>query len=271
MNERENNAFDSPFGIGSIIENSGKIIAVITLVVAALVTFTEVSLSAAFTESFTCQMIIMLLSSYLMYFSMEETGERRGVTSEAFVESLTRYEGLCRRVSACKIPALRDFLKRYCEEDRKYRQGLFLMRYGLSLSELSEYEGGAVIRGEALRVMKRAAKIRPVRLSPHALLNNESFKGKSELSSPEGQKLLSMLLRLVPTTVCTIFTVSVILTAKDGLSASSVIEGILKIAALPIIGFKGYAAGYKYARGAKRAYLDTKSRIIEEFITEEKL
>ena len=250
----------------TFVENSGKIIAAITLIVSALVTFTNVSFSAAFTESFTCQMLIMLLSSYLMYFSMEEAGERGGEATELYREAQRRYDERRSEVSASEIPRLRAFLKRYSEEDRKYRQQLLLLRFGLSEEDYERYKRGEAQTKRERRALRRVDRVRPVRLLPHTLLDGERRDGRSELSSPEGNKLLCMLLRLIPTTVCTVFTVSIMLTAKDELTASVIVEGILKICALPIIGFKGYSAGYKYTRGSKRAYLDTKSRIIEEFI-----
>ena len=259
---------DSDFGIGALIESSGKIIAAITLIVSALVTFTNISFSTALTESFTAEMLIMLLSSYLMYFSMEEEGERGGESTDIYKGSLTRYEGLCSRVYASDIPRLRDFLKGYSEEDSRYRRQICLMRYGSTPEEYERIKASKNPTRREGRILRRVERIRPVRLLPHSLLNNERVGRKSELSSPEGHKLLSMIMRLIPTTVCTVFTVSVMLTAKDGLTASVVIEGILKISALPIIGFKGYISGYKYARGVKRSYIDTKSRIIEQFISE---
>ncbi|MBQ7356094.1 MAG: hypothetical protein IJW66_01725 [Clostridia bacterium] len=270
MNESKRIDIEGDFGIGAILESGGKIIAVITLVVSALVTFTNVSFSAAFTESFTCQMLIMLLSSYLMYFSMEETGERSGEATDTYKSALARYEGLCSRVAASDIPRLRDFLKRYAEDDQKYRQGLCLMRYGKTMEDYEKMRFGEQQTREERKILRSVGRIKPVRLLPHSLLNNERGGRKSELSSPEGPKLIAMIMRLIPTTVCTVFTVSVMLTAKGELSAAVIIEGILKIAALPIIGFKGYIAGYKYARGMKRSYIDTKSRIIEEFISEKK-
>ena len=267
MDQNRRIDLEGDFGIGAFLENSGKVIAVITLVVSALVTFTNVSFSAAFTENFTCQMLIMLLSSYLMYFSMEDTGERAGEATDLYKNALSRYEQLCKKVSASEIPRLRDFLKGYSEQDCKYRRQICLMHYGSNSEEYERMKESESPSKRERQIMKYVERIKPVRLLPHSLLNNERSGKRSELSSPEGHKLFSMITRLIPTTVCTIFTVSVMLTAKDELSASVVIEGILKISALPIIGFKGYISGYKYARGLKRSYLDTKSRIIEEFIS----
>ena len=55
----------------------------------------------------------------------------------------------------------------------------------------------------------------------------------SELASPERKKLATSLRILLPSTACMIFTISVMLTAKDELSASVIIDGILKLSALP--------------------------------------
>ena len=63
-----------------------------------------------------------------------------------------------------------------------------------------------------------------------------------------------------------VFTVSVMLTTKDGMTVSSVIEGLLKLSALPIIGFRGMLDGYKFAKEEKSAWLETKARLLESFL-----
>ena len=45
-------------------------------------------------------------------------------------------------------------------------------------------------------------------------------------------------------------------------------EGIFKLSALPIIGFKGYGAGYSYSKDTKSAWIDTKARILEQFVAQ---
>ena len=65
-----------------------------------------------------------------------------------------------------------------------------------------------------------------------------------------------------------IFTASVILTAKADLSASVIIESLLKLSALPIIGFRAYVSGYNHAKDHESAWLETKTRILTAFINE---
>ena len=75
-----------------------------------------------------------------------------------------------------------------------------------------------------------------------------------------------MLLKMIPTTVCTLVTVSLVLKVKSDMNAAVIIDGILKLSSLPIIGFKGYAAGYNYARGTLRLWTETKSRLLDAFL-----
>ena len=55
-------------GYSSLITNAGKVVAVITMFVAVIVTFTNVAFYDIRSESFTTTLIVMLMSAYLMYF-----------------------------------------------------------------------------------------------------------------------------------------------------------------------------------------------------------
>ena len=63
-------------------------------------------------------------------------------------------------------------------------------------------------------------------------------------------------------------TVSVMLTAKEGLTGADVLNGILKLSALPMIGFKGYSQGYSYAKHTLTLWTETKANILEAFLQE---
>ncbi len=255
-------------GYASILANASKIIAVITLIVAALVTFTDITLSDFGSNGFSTGLAVMLIASYLIYFSLEEAGEQLGTESEEYKSALRCYAEAREKISPDSIGRLRDFCCRYAAEERDFRKRSYLGEQGYTLAEYEAYRGGAPCARRARRIFRRAEAIKSVRLTPSVLMCRERTKRKSELESPERTRLLGMLLRLLPSTLCTVFTVSVMLTAKDGLTAAAVIEGILKLSALPIIGFKGYSAGYEYVRGTKSAWLETKARLLEAFSAE---
>ena len=78
-----------------------------------------------------------------------------------------------------------------------------------------------------------------------------------------------MIMALLPTTVCMGITVSVILTMKEGVSAAAIIESILKLGTLPIVAFKGYTAGYAHVERSVIPWLNTKTKLLEAFLSEQ--
>ncbi len=253
-------------GYLALAGNAGRAVALITLVISALVLFTEISFCEFGSKSFTSTVCVMLLASYLMYFSMEDAGEKLGEDSEEYKSSRQNYTELTTRISGDDIFALREFCKSYSEEERAYRRASYLMRHGLSEEDCKRYKSGDMYSKRAKRVLKRAERIKAVSLSPAMLLSHERRHSKSELSNPEHTKLLHMLLKLVPTTLCMLLTVSVVLSAKESLNAAAVIDGLFKLSSLPVIGFRGYASGYSYTRHTLPSWLETKTRLLDAFL-----
>lgn len=254
-------------GYGYFANNAGKAIAVITVIIAALVTFTDVTFSAFGGQSFTTSLLVMLFSSYVIYFSLEKSGERLGEKSEEFRSALDRYLAVKAKISADDISALRDFCYEYSINEAEYRRKNYLAEAGLSTDEYERFKGGECLPGELRRRLRKCGRIKPYPLTPTLLLSKDGLLTASELKNPEAAKTFSLLLGLLPTTLSTFFTVSVMLTLKSSLTAETVIEGILKLSALPIIGFRGYSSGYFYVRGGKALWVETKARILEEFIS----
>lgn len=256
-------------GYSSVIANAGKVIAVITLAMAVLVTFTDVAFSDLTAESFTTTLAVMLMSAYLMYFSLEDAGEREGERSEEYESANERYLAARKRITPDKIDALRDFCLDYSARELEYRRLSYLGERGYSKNDLAAYKAGKPFPLRARRAFKRAERLRTVRLSPSVLLSRTHGITRSEIVDPRGKKIFGALTSLIPSTVCMIFTVSVILTAKEDMTLSTVIDGILKLSALPVIGLKGLLDGYGFAREDKANWLLTKARLLESFLNEQ--
>lgn len=246
--------------------NMGRIVAILTLVISALVLFTDIGFSDFGTEGFTSTLLVMLLSSYIIYFSMEESGEKLGEQTEEYKKAIEEFSRLKNELTGEKIVALREFCRRYSLEELEYRKESFLIQNGISKDDYERYKSGDRIRWRERRVMRLAEKIRPFNLTPKILLAGGARDGQSELSNPERTKLLGLLLKLLPTTLCMLVTISVMLSAKQDLDAAGVIEGIFKLSSLPIIGFRGYAAGYSYVKDKKIFWINTKSRLLDAFL-----
>ena len=253
-------------GMLTLAANVGKVTAAITLVVSALVLFTDVSFADFGAESFTSTLAVMLISSYLMYFSMSEAGERAGEACDEYKTASERCADLGRQISGERIANLRDFCKSYSDSELRYRRESLITSHGYTFEEYLVAKEGAECPKGARRVFKRAARLRAIPLTPKMLLSRHGSREKSELENPERSRVLAMILKLIPTTLCMTVTVSIMLTAKENMSVTTVIDGIFKLSSLPVIGVRGYAAGYFYARYTTPLWLDTKSRLLEAFI-----
>jgi hypothetical protein len=199
---------------------------------------------------------------------MSEAGERAGEESEEYKTSRERCSSISKGIGGDKIEALRDFCKKYSESELKYRRENLLNSLGYTEEEYANARRGGECTKAAKRVFGRAARLRAVSLTPKMLLSMQNSRSKSELENPEKSKLVSMILRLIPTTVCMTVTVSVVLTAKDNMNVTTVIDGLFKLASLPIIGLRGYASGYFYSRYTLPLWIDTKARLLDAFLKE---
>ena len=251
----------------AIIKNTGKIIAVITLIVATLLTFTDIALSSFESEEFTATLAVMLTASFLMYFSLEDAGEKLGFENEDFVKVKDEYESVRALIKGEDMPALREFCNHYTREELSFRQSCLLLELGYSEGEYKEFLSGKIQDSKSKRDFTRVKRLKPKSLTPHDLLSGGRRVGSADLYKSRF-KTFKMALKLIPTAVCTVVTVSVMLTVKDGLTTSDVIESILKLSSLPIIGCRGYAAGYNHVKGVEMPILCNKKRIIEAFLAE---
>lgn len=253
-------------GYSVIIGNAGKVIAVITLAIAVLVTFTDVALSDITGESFTTTLAVMLISSYLMYFSLEDSGEREGERSEEYRSANERYLNVRGCITPADIDPLRAFCLDYSLRELEYRRLSYLGENGYSATDFAKYKSGERVSIKAKRIFRRAENMRAVRLTPAVLLSRSHGVGKSELTDPSYKKISGALISLIPSTVCMIFTVSLMLSAKDGQTVYTVLNGLLKLSALPIVGFKGTMDGYNFVKEDKSCWLETKARLLETFL-----
>ena len=253
-------------GAEALINNIGKAIATITLIITMLILFCDVGFADITSENFTSTSILMIIASYLMYFSMEDAGEKLGEGSEEYKNSLSKYLERVEKVSGDMIGRLRDFCKKYSVEELKYRRLNLLMQCGFSEEDYEAFEEGKDFSREAKRTFRKVQRLRAYPLTPNTLLERESAKSRRELANPEKKKILEMLFKLLPTTICMTVTVSIMLSARADMSFAVIVDGLLKLSALFIVGFRGYSLGYVYKKRNVPMWLDAKTRILDGFL-----
>ena len=251
-------------GGGALIGDVGKFIAIITLIIACLVTFTDISFYGIGAEEFTSTLILMLVGAYLMFFSLEESGERQGEKTEEFSEAREAYKKALSKIKPSDILCLDRFLEEKGEEELFKKRERYLLTIGFSPDIISV--GYVPKTPEEARARRRALKLRIRTLRAQDLLERDSTPGKNELYNISVKKLLRIAGKLIPTSACMIFTASVMLSTKGELTAGTVIESLLRLATLPIVGFRGYSFGYRYTKLTRSYQISEKARIIDSFL-----
>ena len=255
-------------GYSTILENSGKLIALLTAAVAILLTFADVGLPSIVGAELGADLLIMLAASYVIYFSLEDAGERLGKTTDIYTSAEKIWRNLSHRVGGDAVGRLRSFCISYSKEELKYRKEVSLIAAGLTADELAAYEAGEVFPRKTRRILSRISRMKPIEISPTVLLGAAGSSSSSELKNPERGKVPRLILSLLPTTLCMLFTVSMMISAKSGLDAGAIISGIVKLSTLPMIAMKGYSCGYEYAKGTLPLWMGTKSKLLEAFLEE---
>ena len=271
LNEFESRILD--FGdslkptLEGFINNVGKIVALLCLLATLLVTFTDVSFGGIDAQGTLPTLILLLISSYIIYFSLEDAGEKLGQKTQDYLSSKERFEQLRQRVGGERLSELRDYLEGYCKDELIYRRRRLLFSFGLCEEDLTDYLEGKRFPRKKQRRLRKIAKTKPISLTPERLLGGIRPQDTSGLEAPFSKKLSGLLIKLIPSTLCTCVTVSVILRVKPDMSASDVLTALIKLSALPVVGFKGYSAGYQYARYNLTSHLGAKADVIESFLS----
>lgn len=255
-------------GYSAILENSGKLIALLTAAVAILLTFADVGLPSIVGAELGAELLIMLTASYIIYFSLEDAGERLGKTTDAYTRAEKSWRALAARVKGDDVGRLREFCISYSKEELEYRKEVSLIAAGLTKDELLVYEKGEELPRQQRRVLSRISRMKPIEISPSVLLGFGGSDSSSELKNPERHRIARLIVGLIPTTLCMLFTVSMMISAKSGLDAGAVISGIVKLSTLPMIAMRGYSCGYEYARTALPLWMATKAKLLEAFLEE---
>jgi hypothetical protein len=246
--------------------------AVATVLVFSVLFFTEIRLTAEGILSLSLHFALLFFSSYVMYFSLFETGRGRGETEESFITEkkrsallLSRYEKEGNAVS------LRSFCEETTKKERKEARLSLLSRY-----LMTEEEGDVLLSrktGLSLRERGRWRALRKtesIRVTPAMLLDaRKAERYKPPLAhSPEKMRLWRSLRFLAITAVTAAFSVSLAFNVLLSPTASTIAAYLLKLFTLFGSGIKGYKAGFLHVTEDVTAYRHAQNDMLEEYFKE---
>ena len=102
-------------GRSALLRNMGVLVASLTAIVVVLITFTDVALAELSFERLGATAAVMALATYVIYFSLEDAGERLGEESEEYADAVREYEEAKRKITPGNVERLRVYLLEYSE------------------------------------------------------------------------------------------------------------------------------------------------------------
>ncbi len=252
-------------GYSAIIKNAGKAIAVITAAIAVLVSFTEISFLNTGAKELTASALFLLVASYIIFFSLVSAGRQLGRESEEYRAAYVAFREVAERVTGADLGALRAFISRFRKEELRARRNGLLLELNLTEEEYIVLTEKKKLTRAEKKILKRVGSERPVEITAPELLSvGASERGRCSYS--RGARLFSLLLKLVPTTLCALFTVSVMLGVRENMSFSMIAEALVRLSTLPIVALKGYTAGYEEVVSLDVELYDTRRRLLTAFL-----
>lgn len=243
-----------------LFSHIGLWVAALSLIVAALVTFTEVSLLSLSLQSLTLTVAVYAAVTVVMYLSLEEEGELAGRTESAYKEAESTLTTAAARITAAHYAPLEAFCRRYTEEELAERRARLLLTYGISDEERQALPSAA---------RRRLRRLRPLQINASMLLGKAAKASDSPLCNPDRRRRTRLLTRLMPSLLCMTFGIGIAIGARDALTASAILEGIFKLSALLIVGLRGYVQGYLFVSEAEIPFIRAKARLLERFLCED--
>lgn len=256
----------------SILSGVGILCAVATVLVFSALFFADVTFSAAATLELSLDFVLLFFSSYVMYFSLFDTGAERAALLPA-VEALTKERARLfeRYRTDGSYEGLQSFCRALSKSKSRERHEALLDAALLNdeeLKALREKPRSARSMRER-RILWRFAHERAVRITPSMLLAERGTQESvSPLAlSPDRMRRRRFLRFLLPTALTALFSVSLAYEIAVNPSPDVIVGYLLKLFTLLFNGVKGFRAGYAHVESDRAAYMREQCFWLEEYFS----
>ena len=226
-------------------------VGILAFTVAALVFFTEVSLSAPALKTLSVELAVTMFCCTVMYCSMADAGALLGQECEGVREAEREWQSAVSEVRGRSLTAgLADFCRGLAIDERRSLRTDLFASVGLSYEEgmrLSSEEGAlSALPRRVRRTVRRAVRLRLLRLSPELLLYGAQPRRRTLLPpTATTVQRRSTLRAMLPALLGSALTVSVAIRCREGIDAAAVISAVFRLLALVSTGVRGYGMGYR--------------------------
>ena len=258
---------------GEALSGLGLFCAIATLLIFSALFFSDVSLSVHSALDFGVDFTLLFFSSYVMFFSLFETGKEKASEAEEYkLLHQKREELFARYRSEGDTESMALFCKMLSERESEERRAVML-----SSLLITDAEYNALLNKEPhlhtkeeRRILRAMKRVRRVHISPHQLLAERSAAAHHTpfARSPEQMRRRRFLLFLLPTALTALFSVSVICEVIDHPTADVIVGYLMKLFTLCAGGVKGFRSGFIHVKEEKSNYLAEQCFWLEEYFSE---
>ncbi len=259
-----------------IAANSSLIVAVLAIVVAAMVFFTDLDGGFEITAAFSPSLVVLFCCCVVEYYSTKHMGTREGKREDKYKEAIKRHKEASKECQTkVGMRGLMKFCTDYAEQDLIRRRTALLTQVGIIYDEyaekymrLSVKELPTDIPKAVRNVIAAANKLKPIVISQDNLIfaadNEKEIKLKLSTSRAERIKDLTF---LVPTLISTFFAASMVIEVIQDLSFATVTACMLKVFCIILNAVKGYQNGYYNIVDGHVECAETRTYLLEECIS----
>ena len=247
--------------------------AVATLLVFSLLFFTNVRFTAEGALSLSLHFSLLFFSSYVMYFSLFETGRDKGETEEeSRLIREKRNALLARYEKEGDTASLRLFCHTVEEKERREAQSALLSRFFLTEEEATSLLSRPPRSFRERRCRRALRGAKSICLTPAMILSHHRAEGhRPPLSlSPERLRWRRSLAFLLLAAVTAAFSVSLAFDVLLSPTTGTLAAYLLKLFALFSSGLRGYKAGYVHATQDVTEYEREQVALLEEYFKEKR-
>lgn len=256
--------------VRSILSGLGVICAALTVLVFSTLFFSDITLSVKGALDFSVDFALLFFSSYVMYFSLFDTGSEKAASLASYTALKEKRAALFLRYRAKgSHESLTAFCRRLSFAKTEERRQDVLSLYFLSEEEatlLRKKDKKDLTKNER-RALWRLSRLKPVRITPALLLAERALaKDSTPFShSPEQLRRRRFFRFLLPSALTAFFSVALVCEVIRDPSLDVIVGYLLKLFTLLFNGVKGFRSGYAYVDSDKNAYMHEQCFWLEEY------
>ena len=262
---------DGKSNLKSVLSHLGVLSATVTLLAVSALFFTDISLFFQASLEFSLHFLLLLFASYVMYFSLSETGAEQAKKEKEYELVLQRTnKNRLRFREEGTMASLSAFCDSVSERETQNKRKALLSAFCLTEEDLGAYGPSnppAALSSLQKRGLRKVARRRAVRIAPPMLLFTREGGGYTAplANAPAVSKIRRFLPYLFASAFTAFFSVSVICQIIFEPSPAFLLGYFCKIFTLVFNGIKGYRAGYCNISKDTVSYLSEQNDLLDEY------